>query len=201
MVRCSAHLLLVLPDRGDCFPKWIWLVCSHHKSSFDCKKGYLLPFLSFFFLILAPKSPANDPVYSVILYKRHCALSVPWMKITRCPSSRKCREDFLGEARWLWWGKGWQETSIKLSPQGHSPKVQPAGCVLRACTCSRNWKERLHSKFHIQGPSKPWWLHSLVSPAFLSLMLKEMGWGTSSQEALPAPWAAPKAGLHQVRYN
>lgn len=154
-----------------------------------------------FSYILAPKSPANNPVYTIILNKRHHALSVPWAKITRCPSSRNCWEDFLGEAHWLWRGKGWQETSIKLSPWDHNPKVQPAGCVLRASTCSRNWKERLHSKFHAQGPSKPRWLHSLASPAFLSLTLKEKGWGAGSQEALSAPWAAPKAGLDQVRYN
>lgn len=178
----------------------LWLVFSYHRSSFDCKKVYLLPFLSWFFFILAPMSPAYDPVY-LILFKRRHPLSVPWMKVTGCPSSRNCREDFLGEARWLWRGERWQETSIKLSPQGHNPKVQPAGCLLRASACSRNWKERLHSKFHAQGPSKPWWLHSLASSAFLSLTLMEMGWGAGSWEALPAPCAAPKAGLDQVRYN
>lgn len=64
------------------------------------------------------------------------------MKITGCPSSRNCRQDFLGEAHWLWRGNGWQETSIELSPWGRNPKVQPDSCVLRASTCSRNWKEK-----------------------------------------------------------
>lgn len=69
--------------------------------------------------------------------------------------------------------------------------------MLHASVRSRNWK----SKCRAQGPSKPWWLHSLASFVFPSPMLKQTRWGTGSQELGPAPCAAAGAILEQPRYT